>query len=163
MPVIHITDQEFKKITNMNSKIPNIKEEYAGGSVSDNELFDINDANIRENLKLCYVGTDSEELDFPVHICYFTEESLDDVWGDDWDDAPYEHNAGIPNTPCLTLLAINVDSARRGYLNSPYTVEGINNGEVPWLWDEGNNELYAGATVNEFIQFMIDSPSGIYL
>lgn len=67
MPVIHITDQELKKITNMNSKIPHIKQ-YEGGSIEDNELFDINDANIRENLKLCYVGTVSEYLDFPVHI-----------------------------------------------------------------------------------------------
>lgn len=162
MPVIHISDQELRKITNMNRKLPSVKES-AGGSVRDNECFDINDAHIRETLKLCYVGTDGEDNDLPVHICYFTEESLDDVWGDDWDDVPYEHNAGIPNTPCLTLLAINVESARRGYLNSPYSVEGINNGDVPWLTDGDNNELYAGATVNEFIQFIEDSPNGIYV
>ena len=117
----------------------------------------------RGNLKLSYVGTVSEESGLPVHICYFTEECLDDVWGEDWDDAPYEHNAGIPNTPYLTLLSINVDSARSGYLNSPYSVEDINNGVSTWLMDEGNNELYAGATVNEFIQFMVDSPRGIYI
>ncbi len=27
---------------------------------------------------------------------YFTPMFLDEQWGDDWDDAPYEHNAGVP-------------------------------------------------------------------
>ena len=27
---------------------------------------------------------------------YFTTQPLEDQWGDDWDDAPYEHNAGSP-------------------------------------------------------------------
>lgn len=31
---------------------------------------------------------------------YFTTQKLEDQWGDDWDDAPYEHNAGIPTKPC---------------------------------------------------------------
>ena len=31
---------------------------------------------------------------------YFTTQPLDKQWGDDWDDAPYEHNAGEPYTPC---------------------------------------------------------------
>lgn len=31
---------------------------------------------------------------------YFTTAKLADQWGDDWDDALYEHNAGEPYTPC---------------------------------------------------------------
>lgn len=159
---MHITEYELNKLNNMNNKIPYLKD-YEGGSIEDNGRFDITNNDVRDRLKLCYVSTVVEHYENPVHLCFFTEDSLDDVWGDDWDDAPYEHNAGTPYAPCLTLFAIGVDSARSGYLNSPYTVEGINNGEVPWLTDEGNNGLYAGATVNEFIQFMVDSPSGIYL
>src|SRR5687767_4237066 len=39
-------------------------------------------------------------------ICYadgrwahFTTQELSQQWGDDWDDAPYEHNAGWPYEP----------------------------------------------------------------
>lgn len=31
---------------------------------------------------------------------YFTTQALDEQWGDDWDDAPYESNAGHPYEPC---------------------------------------------------------------
>ena len=47
------------------------------------------------NYKLCFV--DSEEWAGDPITLYFTE--LDDVteqWGDDWNDRPYEHNAGEP-------------------------------------------------------------------
>jgi hypothetical protein len=27
---------------------------------------------------------------------YFTTQKIEDQWGDDWNDAPYEHNAGLP-------------------------------------------------------------------
>ena len=30
---------------------------------------------------------------------YFTTQPLKKQWGDDWDDAPYEHNAGEPYGP----------------------------------------------------------------
>ena len=30
---------------------------------------------------------------------YFTPLAMEDQWGDDWDDAPYEHNAGSPCDP----------------------------------------------------------------
>lgn len=42
------------------------------------------------------------ETNEPVlcYVCgpwaYFTTRPLADQWGDDWDDAPYEHNAGTP-------------------------------------------------------------------
>jgi hypothetical protein len=31
---------------------------------------------------------------------FFTTRPLAEQWGDDWDDAPYEHNAGRPYGPC---------------------------------------------------------------
>lgn len=31
---------------------------------------------------------------------FFTTKPLSDQWGDDWNDAPYEHNAGRPYGPC---------------------------------------------------------------
>lgn len=44
-----------------------------------------------ENYKLCYVED---------NFAYFTTKELKDQWGDDWNDAPYEHNAGEPYEPC---------------------------------------------------------------
>lgn len=43
------------------------------------------------NFKLCYVN---------LPWSYFTTQSLEDQWGDDWNDAPYQHNAGSPYEPC---------------------------------------------------------------
>lgn len=40
---------------------------------------------------LCYVDD---------KFAYFTTQELAKQWGDDWDDAPYEHNAGEPYGPC---------------------------------------------------------------
>lgn len=39
-----------------------------------------------ENWKLCYVSHGR---------AYFVED-FENAWGDDWNDAPYEHNAGEP-------------------------------------------------------------------
>lgn len=44
-----------------------------------------------DTLRLCYI-------DGPW--AFFTTQSLDKQWGDDWNDAPYEHNAGDPHEPC---------------------------------------------------------------
>ena len=52
------------------------------------------------------------EVDFagfaPFRLCYvegmaayFTTQSVTEQWGDDWNDAPYEHNAGTPYAPSV--------------------------------------------------------------
>lgn len=43
-----------------------------------------------EQFKLCYVKDGT---------AYFTSGRLEDAWGDDWNDAPYEHNAETPYEP----------------------------------------------------------------
>lgn len=45
---------------------------------------------------LCYV----DGLEGLPSLAYFTTQGLEDQWGDDWDDAPYEFNAGPPTGPC---------------------------------------------------------------
>jgi hypothetical protein len=37
--------------------------------------------------RLCYVSDG---------LAYFTTRPVTEQWGDDWNDAPYEHNAGLP-------------------------------------------------------------------
>lgn len=40
-----------------------------------------------DNYVLCFVKGNR---------AYFTRKDLDEQWGDDWDDRPYEYNAGEP-------------------------------------------------------------------
>lgn len=119
--------------------------------------------------RLCYI-------DAPW--AYFTTQSLADQWGDDWDDAPYEHNAGAP-------YAYNSHDQKEGrapweivkvaydgefetpsdpHHNSPWSVERINDGAVPWLrsssWLGGDLiVIQAGATLDYF-RMMIEKGGG---
>ena len=106
-----------------------------------------------KNFKLCYIDGDT---------AYFTTQDLDKQWGDDWNDAPYEHNAGPPyfpfvhhfangetkknekdwnedGTPKFEIYHLKFDTAWRletpasRHYNSPYSVQMINAGAVAWL------------------------------
>jgi hypothetical protein len=56
-------------------------------------------------LRLCYI-------DSPW--AYFTSQEIDKQWGDDWNDAPYEHNAGEPYLPCWHNHPSYIDTDRAG-------------------------------------------------
>lgn len=93
---------------------------------------------------------------------WFTTKPLMDQWGDDWNDAPYEHNAGRPYAPCWHREdggECDCDICKRDWhadgtpkwrvirvgwtgdlvlpahdhMNSPWSVEDINAHAVPWL------------------------------
>lgn len=132
-----------------------------------------------DKLKLCYIDQ-SDEYSEQLEL-YFTEQDLDKQWGDDWDDAPYEHNAGIPYEddysepeqgvengvgiyPKINIFKIFIEpedwkihfiTPRTGTLNSPYSVKDINKGTVPWLVIKKDNEVLekvmAGTTYDEFL------------
>lgn len=102
--------------------------------------------------KLCYINGDT---------AWFTTQDLDKQTGDDWDDAPYEHNAGTPYGPLIRYYADgrqvkdssdwNEDGTPKFELyqlkfscwklrtpadectNSSYSVRDINAGAVAWL------------------------------
>lgn len=114
-------------------------------------------AMLWENAVLCYVDSTA---------AYFTTQSLDKQWGDDWNDVPYEHNAGVPyydwegkENPRWEIAAVwfyNVlDLPGQYSANSAYSVEMINRKEVPWLEAEdyvkgGPVKIYAGETLPRF-------------
>jgi len=95
---------------------------------------------------------------------YFTTQPLGKQWGDDWDDAPYEHNAGTPYGPRgderpweIIKVAFEADlqtPADFAAGNSRYSVEDINQKAVAWLaspsWSKDKISIHAGATVEEF-------------
>ena len=108
--------------------------------------------------KLCYVDD---------NILFFTD-NFKGQNADDWNDRPYEHNAGRPyewddrlneeenmkrGYGHIKLIAFdhydgwNIRQPKDGHYNSPYSVEDINKGAVPWLYHEKAGTLFAGATM----------------
>lgn len=114
---------------------------------------------------------------------YFTTQNLKEQWGDDWNDAPYEHNAGTPyeygihdknkNKEFWEIIKVAFDVD--GYIepceehcNSPFSVQDINRGDIAWLRpkycsNENAKPIYAGTALSEFIKIIKESDGNIYL
>ena len=125
-----------------------------------------------KNYKLCYIDR---------NFAYFTTQELSKQWGDDWNDAPYEHNASEPygpimdsdynedGTPKWEIYKVAYDycgaetPAELAGSNSRYSVEAINNKLIPWLTKYPDKKLYAGASVEEFITFIEECGGTVYL
>ena len=135
-------------------------------------------ARAARNAALCYIHEPwtRGETD---RTAYFTTQPLTHQWGDDWDDAPYDCNAGRPYTwrseryaqqpdgkyrmepnpdPQGRIYAIEFtgpfDTLAGIAFNTPYSVEDINGGRIPWLWTDNGDDppvvINAGVTVGEF-------------
>lgn len=79
--IFYLPDEISKKMVDLNGFEMELNSELEG----------------MEGYKLCYVN---RTLHGDYVNLYFTSKELEDQWGDDWDDVPYEHNAGRPYTPC---------------------------------------------------------------
>jgi hypothetical protein len=132
--------------------------------------------------RLCYV--DSRD-----NFAWFTSIPLDRQWGDDWDDSPYEHNAGEPydthyDPPKAKkgvertreehkLVKVAWQSLHAtpctDYANSPYSVQAINAGNCAWLmahrWNEHEaiRPIAAGTTLRDFIKKIEEAGGSVYL
>jgi len=108
--------------------------------------------------KLCYIADP---------WAYFSDNPSQT--GDDWDDAPYEHNAGRPywgegftvRRVLFQCDAFETPAAIAG-LNSRYSVDQINKRHVPWLtpssWHGADNEpIFTGVTVDDFMRRIRDA------
>jgi hypothetical protein len=113
-----------------------------------------------EELRLCYVEDG---------FAFFTTKNIKEQWGDDWNDAPYEHNAGFPYSDDKTTIVkigfiADLDEPKCGHLNSKYSVEDINRGAIAWLqspsYERNPIRIFAGATLGEFI-LLIKKVDGI--
>lgn len=113
---------------------------------------------------------------------YFTTRKLSEQWGDDWSDAPYEHNAETPyeygehdrnkgRAPwTITKVAFDGDFEPpcEGHCNSPWSVEQINAGAVAWLrtsrWHGGKPVIVpAGTTLERFCELIREGGGNVYL
>ena len=134
-------------------------------------------------------GSESQDYPNPEYIegeqelfAYFTPLDLDEQWGDDWDDFPYEYNAGAPydskyeerdekgNWKEYEIIKVPfyVDSWKvyqpkewgRSSENSPFCVRDINAGAVAWIYyagkdgksGKGSVAIHAGVNPFEFIE-----------
>ena len=104
----------------------------------------------RKDLKLCYVENG---------VAYFTNNSKQ--WGDDWNDAPYEYNAGTPyEEEGFEVLKLGFYTGYKysepcNYFYGKYfSVEEINCKFVPWLIpdDVKYTPIFAGDTIKEFVE-----------
>ena len=102
--------------------------------------------------------------DYPVydyeegytHYLYFTS-NLNIQWGDDWDDAPYEYNAEVPYTDKTNVIKVRVKLPKDNlylpstrFANSPFSVDDINKGAIPWIFIDSKEDslsLMGGETL----------------
>lgn len=122
------------------------------------------------NPKVVYEDLPNPEYDQTsrTHFAYFTRLNLLDQWGDDWNDVPYEHNAEEPYEDTegdiikVPFAFIGQDDGE-GYFstyplgyklpkdygggNSPWSVEDINLGAVPWLFVKDISNKHVPAVV----------------
>lgn len=116
---------------------------------------------------LCYVDR---------QWAFFTTQELSKQWGDDWNDAPYEHNAEMPyewhdrdpNEPWEIIRVAWVGPYEQpcdGYRNSPWSVEQINRKAVAWFVPSiGTAEpIFAGTTLTDFCRMMKAAGGSVYL
>jgi len=122
--------------------------------------------NSKMNYKLCYVKRLDDER---ITMLWFSKLDVSMVCGDDWNDAPYECNAGEPyedGNDYVRIIVEDLDYLHGRsiivpcdeYLNSPYSVLDINNRKVvPWVIaedDEKKVEFYAGASLERVINLL---------
>lgn len=126
----------------------------------------------KKNYKLFYVEPMSKHS-CPL-VC-FTTGDVTKEWGDDWNDAPWEHNAGHPyynqEDAEYFELRIQEDGLTKlvtpdeyyGIPNSPFSVQDINKKITPWLtvqvWDPDSRAytvyddlFYAGMDLDKFLK-----------
>jgi hypothetical protein len=121
----------------------------------------MNEPKIETNQEpvLCYVSG---------NFAYFTHAPLNLQWGDDWDDAPYEHNAGDPYSriygvdvefECRIVKVafeseLQTPADKASANNSKLSVQDINALKAPWLdgpfWSGNKIAIMAGCTVSNF-------------
>lgn len=111
---------------------------------------------------------------------YFTNQPLHKQWGDDWDDAPYECNAGDPyegEGTDIIKLYVDVESGialPTDDWGAHYSVKEINSGEVPWIFYTAfkvlngkylsmTRAIFAGTTLEDFKRIILADKGEVYM
>ena len=128
----------------------------------------------KNEYKLCYIYGQK---------AYFTSD-FEHQWGDDWNDAPYECNSGLPYDEWRELIEDNEDIFKRKYKHHPiyietlyfetndwnekqpcnignFSVEDINKQAVAWIHTDKFN-IMAGTTMEDFIDIITKNGGNIW-
>ncbi len=115
-----------------------------------------------DNKKLCYIDNN--------RCAYFTSFPLSKVYGDDWNDAPYELNAGPPYEEFdITKIFFTVDLYQLPLYFGEYSIDEINNkkNKIPWLKPVKSNKsitpIFADITLGEFKKLIRKHKGKIYI
>lgn len=117
--------------------------------------------DINSQAILCYIGGENNKA-------YFTTKPISEVWGDDFGDSPYEHNSGEPYDYDFAVYfeADMQTPAEIALFNSPYSVEKINKGMIPWLsssaYSERHDKIMGGDTFEIFCRILKQNNGRIY-
>ena len=99
---------------------------------------------------------------------YFTNKPLSEQCGDDWNDIPYEHNAGAPYGEGIVKVAWDGPFKLPGEhcINSSYSVDRIKQGAVPWLvtasWHTEFVSIPAGTSLEDFCKLIQKGGGNVY-
>lgn len=94
-----------------------------------------------------------EYTDGYTHELYFTDD-LNKQWGDDWNDAPYEYNSGYPYNDETDVIRVVVSLPEdiilphTRFWNSPFSVEDINAGAIPWIFWKHPKTILHSMSIN---------------
>lgn len=129
---------------------------------------------MEKEFKLCYVEGNK---------AWFTD-NFENQWGDDWDDKPYEDNAGYPYDNWSEIIEDNAVKMYRKYKKHPielkelyfetdewddkrpcdmgiFSVKEINKGAVAWIYTD-KFSIYAGCEIEEFKKTIKENNGKIY-
>lgn len=96
---------------------------------------------------------------------YLGSDDCNYYWGDDWNDAPYEHNAGrvydkyiLGYVEFAVPLKYDVYEACSGHFNSPFSKEDMMNRKVPCLTisTDSKIKIYFGDNIDEISKQIIE-------
>lgn len=112
-----------------------------------------------DSKKLCYINND---------CAYFTSFPISDVYGDDWNDSPYELNAGPPYEEFdITKVYFETNAYQAPINNYTCSVDLINSKKIPWLIPISGKKdmlpIFAGTTLIDFKKMIKDAGGKIYL
>jgi len=107
-------------------------------------------------------------------MAYFHSKVFHEVWGDDWNDAPLQHNAGQPyvdeGDKCVSCYVTG--PFEQPFYEMDKAVSQINNQRSPGIWlryenrYESDNTLwgaaYPGMTTHEFVRWVEERGGSVY-
>ena len=95
--------------------------------------------SMKVQFRLCYAEG---------NILYFTDK-FDTVTGEDWKYPPTEEG-----DTHIRYVGFQGDNIENNYELCDFSVKQLNKKRVPWLWHEEAEGLYAGATIEEAIDWL---------